>query len=85
MKVTSPINNVLFQNIPAIFLFFHLYFVSHIYEVVHLPALRFNIKLAISFHAVVYYYSKVHPKAERNKASNVFIYNNETRFKGFVT
>lgn len=36
--------------------FFHLYFVSHIYEIVHLPALTFHIKLAISFHAVVYYY-----------------------------
>lgn len=48
--------------------FFHLHFVViHIYEILHLLALWFIVKLAISLHAVAYYYYKLHPKAERDK------------------
>ena len=64
----SPITKVLFNDTHALHFSFHIHFVvERIYEVVHLLALRFNVKFAVSFHAVVYFCCKFHPKAERNK------------------
>ena len=47
---------------------FNLHFVvEHIYEILHLLALRFRVKLAISFYTVVCYHCNAYPRAERYK------------------
>ena len=47
---------------------FNLHFVvEHIYEILHLLALRFRVKLAILFYTVVCYHYNAYPRAERYK------------------